>query len=136
MLSMPKKAEYGLVFLSVLAKSDDKNYLSVKEVAKENKIPYEYLAKIASSLKEMGIVESKEGVGGGYKLSMDPNNIPLGAVVEHLSGPVAPVSCMRGEGCVCEDSCSHKDVMVKVSNAVQTTLDDYSLADLVKKGNK
>ena len=27
-----------------------------------------------------------------------------------------------------------KDVMEKVSNAVQSTLDDYSLADLVEKG--
>ena len=134
MLSMPKKAEYGLLFLSELAKSDGSGYVSVKVVAKENNIPNKFLAKIASSLKAMGIVESKEGVGGGYKLSMNPNDIPLGAVVEHLDGPIAPVSCMRDEGCSCEDSCSHKHVMEKVLNVVQSTLDDYSLADLVKKG--
>jgi Rrf2 family protein len=134
MLSMPKKAEYGLLFLSELAQSDRESYVSVKKVAKENKIPYEFLAKIASSLKEMGIVESKEGVGGGYRLSMNPNDIPLGSVIEHLDGPVAPVACMRGGECTCSESCGHKDVMEKVSTAVQTTLDDYSLADLVKKG--
>ena len=133
MLSMPKKAEYGLLFLSELAKSDGSDYVSVKVVAKENKIPYEFLAKIASSLKKMGIVESKEGVGGGYKLSMNPNDIPLGSVVEYLNGPVAPVSCMRDDGCSCEETCSHKHVMEKVSDVVQSTLDDYSLADLVKK---
>ena len=134
MLSMPKKAEYGLLFLSELAKSDGSDYVSVKVVAKENNIPDKFLAKIASSLREMGIVESKEGVGVGYKLSMNPNDIPLGAVVEHLDGPIAPVSCMRDDGCSCEDSCSHKHVMEEVSNVVQSTLDDYSLADLVKKG--
>jgi Rrf2 family protein len=131
---MPKKAEYGLLFLSELTKSKGKSYASVKEVAKENKIPYEFLAKIAVSLKEMGIVESKEGVGGGYRLSVKPDDIPLGSVIEYLNGPVAPVSCMRGGECACSDSCGHKDVMEKVSTAVQTTLDDYSLADLVKKG--
>lgn len=133
MLSMPKKAEYGLLFLSELAKRMDSGYISVKVVAKENNIPDKFLAKIASSLKEMGIVESREGVGGGYKLSMNPNNIPLGAVVEHLNGPIAPVSCMRDGGCSCQDSCSHKHVMEEVSGVVQSTLDDYTLADLVKK---
>lgn len=133
MLSMSRKADYGLLFLSVLAKKDKNEYVSVKDVAKENKIPSQFLAKIASSLKEMGIVESKEGVGGGYKLSIDPNEIPLGSVIEHLDGPVAPVSCMRGGECSCMDSCGHKDVMEKVSDSVQSTLDDYSLADLVKK---
>lgn len=133
MLSMSRKSEYGLLFLSELAKGDGKIYVSVKEVARKNKIPYEYLAKIASGLKEMGIVKSKEGVGGGYKLLMSPNDIPLGSVVEYLDGPVTPVSCMREEGCFCEESCSHKHVMEKVSSVVKNTLDDYSLADLVKK---
>ena len=134
MLSMSRKADYGLLFLSELAKVSDGEYVSVKRVSSENKIPYEFLAKIASSLAEMGVVESKEGVGGGYRLSMDADEIPLGSVVEHLDGPVAPVSCLRGDSCACEDNCGHKNVMEKVSNAVSSTLDDFSLADLIKGG--
>lgn len=136
MLSMSRKADYGLLFLSVLASKNKNEYVSVRKVAKEKNIPYKFLAKIASSLAEMGIVESKEGVGGGYRLKMKADDIPLGSVVEHLDGPMAPVSCMRGGTCSCSSSCSHKGVMEEVSSAVMSTLDDYSLADLVKKEGK
>ncbi|MFC1654115.1 RrF2 family transcriptional regulator [Patescibacteria group bacterium] len=129
---MSRKADYGLLFLSVLAKEKLNDYLSVKKISSTHNVPHKFLSKIASELKEMGVVESKEGFDGGYKLSMKPEDIPLGGVVEHLDGPVAPVSCMRGNECSCSDSCGHKNVMETLSSVVSQTLDDYSLADLIK----
>ena len=132
MISLSKKADYGLLFLSVLAKEGVGSFVSVKSVSDENNIPYAFLTKIATELKDAGVVKSREGSGGGYSLSDLAENIYLHDVVVELDGPVAPVSCMKGNECSCNDSCGHKDVMEKLGNAVEDTLKDYSLADLIK----
>lgn len=131
MLSFSRKADYGILFLTVLARSCDSEYVSVREVAKKHVLPYTFLAKIASELHQMGIIESREGVRGGFRLKLLPEEISLGSVVARLDGPVAPVACMQGKTCLCQASCSHKGMMQSVSRLVEQTMADYSLKDLL-----
>lgn len=132
MLSFSRKADYGLLLLTVLAKLSEKEYLSVKEVARRHTLPYTFLAKIASELKDLGVIESREGVRGGFRLSKQPKEVSLGEVVNRLDGPVAPVACLQGKVCACQASCSHRGVMKHVSRLVEQTMADYTLADLME----
>jgi Rrf2 family protein len=131
MLSFSRKADYGLLFLTVLAQSTDAEYVSVRAVAKKHVLPYTFLAKIASELHEMGVIESREGVRGGFRLKLAPDAISLGSVVAKLDGPVAPVACMQGKACVCQASCSHQGMIQSVSRLVEQTMADYTLKDLL-----
>lgn len=131
MLSFSRKADYGILLLTVLAQSREHEYVSVREVAKKHALPYTFLAKIASELHRMGVIESREGVRGGFRLKLSPEEISLGSVVAVLDGPVAPVACMQGKACVCQASCSHKGIMQSVSRLVEQTMADYSLQDLL-----
>jgi len=132
MLTVSRKGDYGLLLMAALAdRFGDDGFVSLKKVTKEKKMPYRFVTQIALGLKEAGLLESKEGVGGGYRLTKKPKEISVGEVLKVLEGPVVPATCMREKVCVCEDGCNHKDLMKHVAGKVQQTFDSYSLADLM-----
>jgi Rrf2 family transcriptional regulator, cysteine metabolism repressor len=130
MLSITKKADYGLIFLHELAHNPPENYLPLKKIAKNANLPYKFLSQIAIELKSGGVVESKEGLGGGYRLHGSPKKITVGRILSLLDGPMAPVGCLRGKSCGHEKECAHKKVMEKLAQAFEATMGKFSLADL------
>lgn len=133
MLKISRKSDYGLLLLTSLAQREEGRVISLKEISKARKMPYKFLSQIAPILVEAGILGSKEGVGGGYYLMRKPSEISVGEVLELLEGPVAPVECMRAE-CLCEPHCVQKSVMQKMASSLTSTMNKYTLADLVSSG--
>jgi Rrf2 family protein len=69
-----------------------------------------------AELKSAGVVQSKRGVAGGYRLARRPQDITLAVVVRHIEGALAPVSCVSErfyEKCSCPDEsrCAIRSVM-------------------------
>ncbi len=54
-------------------------------LAKETKVPANYLAKVLQQLSGAELIEGRRGVGGGYKLSRDAKHINLLDVVNAVS---------------------------------------------------
>lgn len=131
MLSISRKSDYGLLLLTLLAKKRADGFVSIKSLAGKSRLPYRFLSQIAGELKDAGFLESKEGVSGGYRLKKKPEKISVGQVLDVLEGSLAPVECLRGKDCVCEEFCLHKGVMGKVASAVIKATESYSLKDLV-----
>lgn len=129
MLKISRKADYGLLLLTSLAKVGKGKVVSLREISRQRRMPYKFLSQIAPVLVEAGILRSKEGVSGGYFLARSPGSISVGEVLEVLEGPVAPVACMR-EGCSCEPHCLQKSVMQKMASSFKETMRGYTLADL------
>jgi DNA-binding IscR family transcriptional regulator len=46
---------------------------TVREISTEYNIPYDLLAKIMQSLKKDGVIDSYQGVRGGYGLMLAPD---------------------------------------------------------------
>lgn len=131
MLKISKKGDYGTIFLTFLAKNDHQQYISLRDVSDSTNIPYKFLSQIALDLKNAGLVESKEGTTGGYKLAKDPQKITMKDVLVTLEGPVTPVACMREKNCRCQEVCMHKPMMHRLSIIIDQTLSKQTLADLV-----
>ncbi len=128
MLKVSREVDLALLLLTDLVKN--KKSVGLKTWAEERGLPYRYLSKIAVRLKKKGILKSKEGREGGYRLGKRAKNIKVMEVVEILSGPVAAVKCLTGEDCVCEKFCSHKSLMSKLSKAVENQLSKVTIEDL------
>ncbi len=106
------------------------------DVAKRKGIPHKYLEQILLNLKNAGILEAKRGVGGGYSLGRDPENISLGEIIRVVEGPLAPVNCVSTgahDPCPDEPSSGLYSVMLEVRNAVSTILDNTSLKDVARR---
>ena len=91
-----KKCEYGIQAVLFMAAQDIDCVCPAEEISKKLKIPKEFVSKILQSLTESGIVESKKGKLGGFKLAMHPSMIKLIDIVEAIDGLESFNSCVLG----------------------------------------
>jgi len=75
--------EYSLRAVVVLASQYDDS-MTVREMANIAKLPAPYLSKIMKGLVRAGIVQSRRGLGGGFKLTRSPEEITLWDVTQAI----------------------------------------------------
>ncbi len=86
-----EKVNYGLSALFELAKRYYQGYIQIKEIAKAQNIPQNYLEQLLISLKRGEIVESVRGAHGGYKLKKTPHEIKVINIIEVLESSITIV---------------------------------------------
>ncbi len=86
-----EKVNYGLSAIFELAKSYNKGYVQIKQIATSQKIPKNYLEQLLIDLKRAGIVESMRGSQGGYRLKKLASDIKILDLIEALESPIEVV---------------------------------------------
>lgn len=128
MFTLTKRADYGLSMLSVLALRGRKGRINLKEL-EDLGMPRAFMSKIGASLVEAGILNSREGRGGGYGLNYEPKEIQVREALEAIEGEVEPVTC---EGCPVGCNCGQLSFMDKLTGDINKLLERYTLEDLAK----
>jgi Rrf2 family transcriptional regulator, cysteine metabolism repressor len=110
--------------------------VSLAGVAGEEDLPRAYLEQLAMALREAGLVVSTRGAHGGYALARPPDQIGMGQILRALEGPIVPMICASDDPehattCDRTSRCTVNLLWVRVRDAIATTLDSMSLADLV-----
>ena len=133
MLRLSKRVEYGLMALQYLAKSG--TVATTREISSSKNIPYELLAKVMQSLKQEGIIDSYQGVRGGYALLFSPDSINLSRVVKALDERTSITECISpsGEHETCEmfSTCTIKDPMNKLQQRMEESVGKMTIAELL-----
>jgi len=129
------KGKYGLKALVYLAQMPPGQLALVADVAQANSIPKKFLDAILGELRNAGMVQSRKGKGGGYRLARLPEEIKVGSIVRVLDGPLAPIPCAshtRYEACDDCDvaTCQVRHMMLDVRNAIAEVLDQTTLAQM------
>lgn len=129
------KGKYGLKALVYLAKFPPGQLTLVAAIAGANNIPKKFLDAILGDLRNAGIVQSRKGKGGGYRLAHLAEDITVGSIVRVLDGPLAPIPCAsytRFEPCQDCDvaTCEVRHMMMDVRNAIAAVLDRTTLAQM------
>ncbi|MGE0266999.1 MAG: Rrf2 family transcriptional regulator [Candidatus Omnitrophota bacterium] len=134
-----KKTKYGLQAMIYLSEHYLNGPALIADISKSKGIPKKFLEAILLELRKTGVLTSKIGKGGGYRLSKSPREITLGEIIRVLEGPLAPVGCVsqtayqRCAECVDEKSCGIRFVMKEVRDALADILDNKSFADLMSE---
>lgn len=123
------KIQYGIYLLITLAKS--KRRMSLKNVAKEGKMPYRFLTKIVQDLIGAGLIKAKEGRGGGYSLTKKPSNIKMKAVLNALGEPIEISRCLADRYCSNEKNCKLKPVWLRIKKYIDKEMKQITLKDLL-----
>ncbi len=96
---------YAASALGYIALRDD-GPVQVREIAQVMQIPAPYLAKIVHQLGRKRFVETRRGVGGGVRLSIDPAKTSLYQLCVALEDPILEPQCLLGLGaCDDDDAC-------------------------------
>ena len=106
------KGRYTLYVLIDLANHMDDGYVPLKEIAARQGLSKKYMENILKVLVENGLLEGIKGKGGGYRLTMPPEQYSLGVILRLTEGSLAPVVCASPEhaGCARMDSCPTRPV--------------------------
>src|SRR5215472_12499948 len=137
-MKLSLRGEYALRALLVLGLNYVQPVVRIQTISEQQNIPKRFLEQILNDLKSAGIVQSRRGVAGGYRLARKPEEITLAAVVRHLEGALAPVSCVSErfyEKCSCPDEarCAIRSVMKEVREAVVRIAERVTIAELCQR---
>ena len=140
-MKLSLRGEYALRALLVLGLNYQQPVLRIRTISRQQNIPKRFLEQILNDLKSAGVVESKRGVAGGYRLARPPEEIPLATIIRHIEGALAPVSCVSErfyEKCSCPDEarCAIRSVMKEVRDAVVNIVENLTVADLCARARK
>ena len=113
---------------------------SVRDIAERTALPQPYLEQILLALKGAGLVRSKRGVGGGYVLAREPEEIVLSDIVSAVDGPitVGDFGAPHQDGsCDHEGQCVLLEIWNQAGAHMREHLDGYSLASIadIAEGN-
>ena len=96
------KGRYSIRVLLDLAEHRSGDFIPMKEVAARQDISLKYIERLMPALKAAGLVESVHGIGGGYRLTREPEDYTLWEILELAEGDLAPVTCLQPDAPVCQ----------------------------------
>ena len=134
-MRLSRRSEYGLRALVDLVREDARQPIPLAVLAERNRLPVKFLEQIMATLKHAGIVRTTLGAHGGYAIAADPRTVSVGRIIRLLDGALAPLGCVSlryYERCSCVDeaTCSLRDIMIDVRDAMLEVLDKETLAEL------
>ncbi|HEY4280743.1 MAG TPA: Rrf2 family transcriptional regulator [Conexibacter sp.] len=128
------KTDYAVRAAVELAAVTDEHPLKSERIAQAQGIPLRFLENILVQLRQGGIVVSRRGADGGYRLADPPDQVTVADVIRAIDGPLAAVSGERPEKLAFEGTAAPlKDVWVAVRASLRDVLEHVTLADLAAR---
>ena len=132
MLRISKLTDYATVLMARLATSS-RCCVPASQLAEECGLEAPTAAKVLKTLARSELISSVRGVNGGYQLAIPADEISVAAIVRAMEGPIALTECALEPGlCSHEANCSLRGNWQRIGVAVETALEQLSLADLAR----
>jgi Rrf2 family iron-sulfur cluster assembly transcriptional regulator len=132
-LLLTRKADYCIRAALYLARAfdTDREPVKLKEIVAEMGIPESFAPQVLAELAKQGIVVSKAGRDGGFRLARRPEEVTLLSIVEAGEGPIRTDRCVLGDGpCRWDTVCPLHETWQHTVAAVRGMLAASTLAAL------
>jgi len=137
MIRFSRMADYGVLLLGHFAQHEEA-LASTSELAETYHMPRPVVANLLKEFTKAGLLESRRGLHGGYRLAHPATDISLLDVLSVIDGPVQLIDCavldIAGASSQCgyEDVCPSRSPMRAVHRRIIDLLDGISLSELLK----
>lgn len=131
-MHISRKSDYALRALLYISNQEPDKRSSISEIAENECIPRDFLAKILKGLTKSGMLKSFQGVRGGYQLAKPKETITFLDVIEAMEGELKVSLCVAAKedcGCGKLDNCAMKEFWEKVQQDLIKTLSDANFGD-------
>jgi Rrf2 family transcriptional regulator, iron-sulfur cluster assembly transcription factor len=126
-----KPCEYAIRALAHLARLRNAGAAQAREIAKAEGLPAPVLGKVLQELVRKGLLESRRGPGGGFRLARRPQLITLRDIVAAIDGLDQFLECAVGlERCSDESPCPLHDTWKGLRTQMMNYLEVTTLADM------
>lgn len=126
------KTDYAIRASLELAAAGPERPVKGERLATAQGLPLRFLENILMQLRHAGLVESRRGADGGYRLARPAAEITLADVIRAIDGPLAGVSGTRPETLEFHGAAAPmRDVWIAVRAALRGVLERVTLADVV-----
>lgn len=127
------KGRYSIRVLLDLAQHRSGKYIPMKDVAARQDISLKYIERLTPALRTAGLIESVHGIGGGYRLTREPEEYTLWEILVLSEGDLAPVSCLQAgaEPCARAAECRTLSVWEGYYKLTKDYFSGITLADLL-----
>lgn len=106
--------------------------MSAKKLSEAQGVPYQFLRRILQELIKSGLVNSKEGAGGGVMLAVDPGSIGVRDVIEIFQGRVQVSECMfRKQLCSNRANCVLRHEIMRIEKMVSEEFSKVTIGKLI-----
>jgi len=138
-MKLTSKGRYAVMALVDLARFDNINPVSLRDISLRQGISLDYLEQIFSKLKKNEIVKSIRGTQGGYVLNKNPNDIKLTNIFHAVDEKVKTVQCKKEskKGCngKATKSITH-NLRDELEIHINTFFENKSLKDLLNNNKE
>jgi len=134
-----QKKQYALRAIFELAKQKGDQPLKSSAIAEAQSIPLRFLEVILGQLKRAGIVTSKRGFFGGYRLAQPPDQICVGDIFRMLDredGSQASVPCSARDSCPFQGNCVFLQVWSQAEQAMNGVYERTTIQTLIDQEEK
>ena len=135
-MKLTSKGRYAVMALIDIAKFDNINPVSLRDISLRQGISVDFLEQIFSKLKKNEIVKSIRGTQGGYILSKNPSEIKLNNIFDAVDERVKTVQCKKESKKSCNgksSKCVTHDLWNELETHINSFFEQKSLEDLVSK---
>ena len=138
-MKLTSKGRYAVMALVDLARFDNINPVSLRDISLRQGISLDYLEQIFSKLKKNEIVKSIRGTQGGYVLNKKPNDIKLTNIFHAVDEKVKTVQCKKESKKGCNGratKCITHNLWDELEIHINTFFENKSLKDLLNNNKE
>lgn len=140
-MKITAQEEYGLRCLLAVAKNYSATTpLAISEIAKQEGLSTQYVAKLLNILRQHDLVVSVRGLCGGFKLAKAPHEISAIEVLQALGGgfeiddkPICSSFSGKKAKCVHLPQCSIRPMWLTIIKHVTEFLQTLTIADFLNE---
>ncbi len=128
------RGRYSLRIMTDLAEHRSEGYIPLKTLAERQGISEKYLESIMKLLVREHLLEGLRGKGGGYKLTMEPEEYTVYSVLKVTEESLAPVACLDDQALACPrvDDCRTISLWQGLDKVIRDYLSGVTIANLMR----
>ena len=130
-MQITRAADYGVRVMIQLAGLNGKGRVSLPELAHATGAPESFLSKVLQALAHAGLISSRRGQLGGFRISTRGRAASMRDVIEAIDGTICLNVCLvPGRSCSRKLHCPAHPVWIKAQQAMLAVLSATSVSEL------
>ena len=138
-MKLTSKGRYAVMALVDLARFNNINPVSLRDISLRQGISLDYLEQIFSKLRKKEIVQSVRGTQGGYVLNKKAKEIKLTNIFDAVDEKVKTVQCKKDSKKGCNGKatkCITHNLWDELEIHINTFFENKSLKDLLNNNKE